>query len=163
MTDLLIHPLALDTLPAMKVQLLAVVFVVMSHLAAAAQPQWATMGGNCPGADYTVFALQENTNNGHLYAGGDDHWAGNYFRGYLLSADLLGPAPITGVLSTDTNALRLTWTGSTSVVQYVQESHDLLSGVWATIRTNMPPMPLTNTVTIPLHTNRGFYRVRESW
>ena len=55
---------------------------------------------------------------------------------------------------------RLQWVGGTGVFQYLEKSEDLLSNVWKTVVTNVPPTFVTNSLSVREGFVDGFYRVR---
>jgi 1,4-alpha-glucan branching enzyme len=61
----------------------------------------------------------------------------------------------TSVQAAGTN-LTLTWTGGQTVRQIIQQSAGW-GGTWAAIYTNLPPMPTTNSLTIPVQQGNACY------
>ena len=69
---------------------------------------------------------------------------------------------ITG-LQVDGNAFRISWSGGTSVWQYLQRRYDLISTdeEWTTVFTNSPPMPVNTNIVDSAATNPTiFYRIK---
>lgn len=92
-----------------------------------------------------------------------DHDGATNLQEFLADTDPLDPAAGLRLSGIDTAAgqVQLTWVGGTEVRQCLECSGSLLSGPWIPVFTNVPPTPMTNTLTDagPGSAAR-FYRIR---
>ena len=51
------------------------------------------------------------------------------------------------------------WRGGTGVAQYLEYRTNLTSGSWVCLYSNLPPMSVTNTLTLPNGDMEGYYRI----
>jgi len=65
---------------------------------------------------------------------------------------------LTGISFTGTNGHNISWIGGIARTQYI-ESALTPSGAWIPLATNLPPTPVTNTLTLPVSGEAMFYRI----